>query len=46
MKKLKAFPNETFKTQNEYLDFAIKNNVFGNEAYKLKKKIMNIGNLR
>ena len=37
MKKKPAFPNDTFQSQNDYFDFAITHNVFGTDAYKLKK---------
>ena len=39
MVKSKAFPNDTFKSQDDYFNFAINNNVFGLDAYNLKKKM-------
>lgn len=37
--KAKGFPNDQFKNHEEYFAFAVKHNVFGTEAYKLKKEM-------
>lgn len=38
-KKVPAFPNSSFRSQDEYFDFSSKHNIYGIEAYNLKKKM-------
>lgn len=37
--KRKAFPNETFESQDEYFKFVMEHHIFGVDAYKLKKQL-------
>lgn len=37
--KKPAFPNDQFRSQDEYFEFAVANKVFGTDAYALKKQI-------